>query len=160
MLRALLLSRIAAIWLRYFRAISRSARDIPKCDVLFLYATLEPSTRVGGRELSLRDVIKAAGARIAVVASELPAAVLSNREFGQALTAGTDWPANIVITLNRNGDTFGKFFRELFSKMRSGVTMPMAWVALAPQGPQQRSDIPGTICLMEAGHIALGPKKS
>jgi hypothetical protein len=35
----------------------------------------------------------------------------------------------------------------------------MAWVELAPQGPVQRDDIPGTICLMEAGQIAFVPPR-
>jgi hypothetical protein len=136
------------------------AQSAPKCNVLFLYCALDASARISGHPTSMRDVIKAAGAHIAVLAADIPGALLSNREFGQSLSARSDWPANIVITLNRNGEHFGRFFRELFSQMQAGVTMPMAWVELAPQGPHQRSDIPGTICLMEAGHIAFGPRKA
>ena len=69
------------------------------------------------------------------------------------------WAANVVITLSRNGEHFGRFFRELFGQMFAGTSMPMAFVDIAPQGPVQPKDIPGTIALMEAGHIAFGPKK-
>ena len=82
-----------------------------------------------------------------------------NPDFAQMLQSRGDWSANIVITLNRNGDTFSPFFRSLFADMRLGTSMPMAWAKLAPQGPQARSDIPGTLCLLEAGHIAFGVAK-
>jgi hypothetical protein len=135
-----------------------STQQVPKCNVLLLYGDIDASARISGSPHSLREAIKAAGAHIAVVASELSEAVLSSRGFAQALGGRNDWPANIVITLNRNGDSFGRFFNNLFSQMRTGVSMPMAWVNLAPQGPVQPKDIPGTIALMEAGHIAFGPK--
>lgn len=134
-------------------------KKLPACNVLFLYCTLEASARVAGHNFSFRDLIKGAGAHVAVIASELPPDLLSNPDFGKALSGSRDWPANIVITLSRNGDHFGRFFQKLFSQMRAGVSMPMAWVRLAPQGPQQPKDIPGTICLMEAGHIAFGAKQ-
>jgi hypothetical protein len=86
----------------------------------------------------------------------VPSDLLSNREFQAALTKGNNSPVNLVITLNRNGANFGRFFRSLFEMMWTGVPMPMAWVQLAPQGPsQQRDNIPGTICLMGAGQIAF-----
>jgi hypothetical protein len=133
-------------------------RTLPRCNVLFLYCALEASGRVSGASFTFRDLIKGAGAHIAVIASEIQPALLSNAEFGKALQTKTDWRANIVVTLNRNGEHFGTFFRRLFSDMHAGTTMPMAWTKLAPQGPHQPRDIPGTICLMEAGHIAFGSK--
>jgi hypothetical protein len=135
-------------------------RTLPRCNVLFVYCQLEASGRVSGASFTFRDSIKGAGAHIAVIASEIQPALLSNPEFGKSLQAKTDWRANMVITLNRNGRHFGVFFRRLFADMHAGTTMPMAWVKLAPQGPNQPHDIPGTICLMEAGHIAFGPKSS
>ena len=136
-----------------------STRAVPRCNLLFLYCALDTSARVSGTEFSLRGVIKAAGAHVAVVASEVPAEILMAPGFGSSLGSARDWSANIVITMNRNGDSFGRFFRELFSQMQDGKTMPMAWVTLAPQVPQQSDDIPGTVCLMEAGHIAFGARK-
>jgi hypothetical protein len=135
-------------------------RALPRCNVLFLYCALDASARVAGASFSFRDVIKGTGAHIAVLASDLDPGLLKNPDFTKNLTAKHDWPANVVITLNRNGEHFGRFFRELFRQMLAGISMPMAWVELAPQGPQQPKDIPGTIALMEAGHIAFGQKKS
>src|SRR5262245_26489946 len=63
--------------------------------------------------------------------------------------------ANLIITNNRNGAAFGRFFRSLFQLMHTGVSMPMAWVQLAPQGPSQSPDLPGMICLMGAGQVTF-----
>jgi hypothetical protein len=131
--------------------------QVPKCNVLFVYCVLEPSGRIAGQSFSLRDVIKAAGAHIAVVASENSPDVLTSSEFGQFLNTKGNWPANIIITVNRNGDTFGEFFKKLFTQMHAGITMPLAWVNLAPQGPSGHADCPGTIALLEAGHVTFHP---
>ena len=134
-------------------------RTLPRCNVLFLYCALEASGRIAGMSFTFRDLIKGAGAHIAVLASGVPSALLSNPEFMKALPGPGDWPANIVITISRNGEHFGRFFHRLFALMQQGTSMPMAWVELAPQGPVQPPDIPGAIFLAEAGHIAFGPKK-
>jgi len=128
---------------------------VPRCDVLFLYAKLDETGRVEPHPFHFRDAVKATGARVAVVASEIAEAAFSNPRFGQY---SNGWPANIVLTINRKGEHFGRFFRRLFSDMQSGTSMPMAWVTLAPQGPVQAPDLPAMIFLMEAGHIAFGPK--
>lgn len=138
--------------------VNLGAGQIPRCNVLFLYCSLEPTGRIVGQSLSLRDAIKGAGAHIAVVASEIDLKVIQTTEFAKFIGANGDWPANIVITGNRHGDAFGRFFRNLFDQMRNGTSMPLAWVKLAPQGPQQtHSDCPGTLCLFEAGHIVFNP---
>ncbi len=133
-------------------------QTLPRCNVLFVYCALDSSGHISGASFTFRDLIKGAGAHIAVIASELQPTLLSNPEFGKTLQAKNDWPANMVITLNRNGEHFGTFFHRLFLDMHAGTTMPMAWVKLVPQGPHQPRDVPGTICLMEAGHIAFAPK--
>jgi hypothetical protein len=134
-------------------------RNLPRCNVLFLYGALDAAGRLAGNSFTFRDVIRGAGAHVAVLASELPPDVLSHSEFMKGLPGnGGDWPANIVITLRRNGDHFGRFFHQLFTFMLAGTSMPMAWVQLAPQVREQRSDIPATICLMEAGHIVFDPE--
>lgn len=129
--------------------------QVPKCNVLFVYCTLEPSGRIVGQPFSLNDVVKASGAHIAVVASENPANVLTSTKFGQFITSEGDWPANVIITVYRNGDMFGQFFQKLFTEMHEGVTMPLAWVKLAPQGPIGQDNCPTTIAFMKAGHITF-----
>ena len=62
----------------------------------------------------------------------------------------------LVMTLKRNGQIFPSFFKELFGMMHHGVTMPMAWVKLAPQIPGRENDnVPGTICAMEVTHVVF-----
>lgn len=129
-----------------------------QCDVMFLYCSFEPSGKIVGTESSLRDLIQDSKARVVVVASQPPADLASNREFQAALAKGNNPTVNLVLTLNRNGDNFGRFFKSLFELMWTGLPMPMAWVKLAPQGGQQRDDIPGTVFLAGAGHIAFAPR--
>jgi hypothetical protein len=142
---------------QFSTSINVGTDQVLKCNVLFVYCLLEPSGRIAGQQFSLRDVIKATGAHIVVVASENPPDVLTSSEFGQFLNSKGNWPANIIITVNRNGDTFGEFFKKLFTQMHAGITMPLAWVKLAPQGPGGHADCPGTIALLEAGHVTFHP---
>jgi hypothetical protein len=129
---------------------------IPRCNVLFLYCTLDASGKTSEQQYLLRDLIRAAGAQIAVIASEIPHGVVTSSEFNCFLQSKDEWPANIIITLNRNGEAFGHFFKNLFSQMRAGMTMPHAWVKLVPQGlVTNAADNPGTVALFEAGHIAF-----
>ena len=127
--------------------------QVPHCNVLFLYAKLDETGRVEPHPFHFRDAIKATGAHVAVIASEIATASFSNPQFNQY---SNGWPANIVLTISRKGEHFGRFFQRLFADMQSGTSMPMAWVTLAPQGPVQDPDLPATILLMEAGHIAFG----
>ena len=134
---------------------SLESERFTKCNVLFLYCTLESSGKISERPYSLRDVIYATGAHVVVVALDVPPDVVTSKEFGSFMESKSNWPANIVITLNRNGDAFGKFFKSLFQQMHAGKTMPSAWVKLAPQGPVGGAENPGTVALLEAGHIAF-----
>lgn len=130
------------------------------CDVLFFYCRFEPSGKIVGQQASLRSLIRDSTARVVVVASEVPADFLFNPEFrAAAFGKGDNPPVNLVITGNRNGTNFGRFFRSLFGMMWKGVSMPMAWVELAPQGPVQPDNIPGTVCILEAGQIAFAPSR-
>jgi hypothetical protein len=62
--------------------------------------------------------------------------------------------ANLVWTLDRKGGAFPRFFKELFTKMKAGRAMPMAWNAIAPQyGSAKHDDLPETICQLEAGQV-------
>jgi hypothetical protein len=128
---------------------------VPICDVLFLYCDFDSSGGIVGAGLSLRDLIGKTGASVAVIASEVPSQFMSNPNFQKSWSRGSNPPANVVITSSRKGEAFGRFFKSLFQRMWTGVSMPMAWVLLAPQGRQQPQDIPVTICLMEAGQVVF-----
>jgi len=137
-----------------FPAIVVSRDVVPRCDVLFLYATLETGGVLQGTDRYLRATIRDSGAKIVVVASENP-----NPPHGGGRPVYGH--ANLVITLARRGDAFGRFFEALFAKMMKGKAMPMAWVQLAPQVPdklaaERHRDIPSTIFLCELGGITFG----
>jgi len=66
-------------------------------------------------------------------------------------------PMNAVMTLDRKGDLFPKFFKSLFSFMASGDTMPQAWVKLAPQNPNIEHNTPETIFSAGFGAVKFVP---
>lgn len=126
----------------------------PRCDVLFLYCDIDRDGKIAGRQDGLLALIRRAGARVVVVASENDGshAMASTRKA----RAGR---ANLVFTLDRKGPLFAAFFARLFGEMTNGVSMPRAWVKLAPQiRGRAHADCPDTVFLCEAGHIAFAAK--
>jgi hypothetical protein len=134
-----------------FSSVVESNNAPPICNVLFLYCHVEPDGSVRGSDLGLRDIIHRSGARIAVVASENP--------FDNCLAAATKAgykSANIILTNQRNGNSFTSFYQRLFTDMKQGTTMSVAWSKLAPQIPNQvHVDTPDGIMLTEAGHVVF-----
>jgi len=130
-----------------FGTIEESKAKPPVCDVLFLYATLQPGGGLSSTDNLFRATIRDSGAKIVVVASENPNPPASpdRPAYGHA---------NIVLTLKRNGESFTKFFSQLFLRMKEGTTMPKAWTVLAPQlSGQPHTDCPSTIFLCELGGL-------
>ena len=132
-----------------FSSCLESSSDVPVCDVLMLYATINPDGGVQNTSRNLREIIYESRAPIFVVATE---------NDGQSYIAASKRPghgtANLVMTLQRNGQNFPNFFKELFGMMHHGVTMPMAWVKLAPQGQSANHlNVPETICAMQVTHV-------
>jgi hypothetical protein len=124
---------------------------VPTCAVLFVYCSLDTEGRIVGRAENVRDVIKRAGAYVAVIASENPGA-----SYIKGVGRRKDWRANIVMVLDRKGDKFALFFRKLFEETFTGHSMLTTWVKLAPQAAGQwQEEAPGTIMAAEAGHITF-----
>jgi hypothetical protein len=122
---------------------TQELHEVEPCDVLMLYSSVQDDGR------ALKRIVEASRAPIVVVASE---------NAGEAyVKAGASEPhkyTNLVLTIFRNGAGFDNFFRDLFSKMFKGTTMPVAWVELAPQVPGlEHSDAPETIFACGAGHV-------
>ncbi len=134
-----------------FNVVRFSEDAPPRCDVLFIYCALDADGGVASRPQRIRDLIKDAGAYIAVIATEN-----AGERCGKALGRRTDWHANIVMLIDRKGEKFAKFFRRLFEEMKKGRSMVMVWVDLAPQGPMDHPDAPGAIVAVEAGHVTFG----
>lgn len=81
----------------------------PRCDVLFLYAEIAADGAVLGADRGLREIIRDSGAKVVIVASP-------NRG-AHYIKAGRQKPygqANLVMTLDRRGLAFGRFFSRYF----------------------------------------------
>ena len=137
-----------------FGEVRESQSEVPRRDVLFLYGDVGPTGKIAGRSDGLRDIIKAAGAYVAVVASDNPP-----DHYMKCLGPRDEWTANITLTIDRRGDKLPQFFAELFRRMYAGESMPVAWVELAPQIPGHgHPDAPETIMAAEAGHLVFGKR--
>ena len=127
-----------------------TGHEIPKCNILFVYANIAADGSFGlGADSTLRHLAEKAGASVAVLATNNPP---------DASIASANLPgpkrANVVWTLNRRGDSFPRFFKELFTKMKAGKGMPIAWNSIAPQYKNAKHDeLPETICALEAGQV-------
>jgi len=128
---------------------SHGSASLPFCDVLFVYCDLGADGTVANFAGTLRDLIRKLEAPLVVVASENAGdayiASTRNRGYGRA---------NLVMTLSRQGGAFGPFFRQLFAEMKRGISMPVAWARLAPQGAVKGHErLPSTIFACEAGQM-------
>ena len=129
----------------------RGAILAPFCDVLFIYCDIAANGGIGVGSDTLRDLIEKLRAPLVVVASE---------NSGDAYMASTGAQgkgrANLVMTISRQGDAFPIFFVRLFTEMKRGTSMPMAWVKQAPQGPSKEHEtLPSTIFACEAGQMVF-----
>ena len=134
-----------------FSSSLESSDTPPICNVLFIYCDIEPSGSIRGSSRGLREIIRDSRATVVVVAKEnayeIYIAAGKQQGYGQA---------NLVMTLDRRGDVFATFFRSLFTEMKRGVSMPVAWVKLAPQAPQaEHANCPGAIFACEVGQLAF-----
>jgi hypothetical protein len=137
---------------QYFSEVRQADDGPPVCDVLLLYCEIDSSGIVNGSSQSLREIIGAARAPVAVVATNN-----EGENYIAALAGTTAGRANLVQTIDRRGPLFASFLAQLFEQMSRGVSMPVAWANLAPQYPgAEHQDLPETICALEAGQIAFG----
>ena len=134
-----------------FSGVRSSSEGIVPCHVLFLYCKVDKDGSLPGSKMRVRDFVRASGACVAIVASEN-----DSSHYMHALQPKNDWPANIVLVINRRGTAFTVFFQKLFEAMKGGTSMLTAWVKLAPQTPNRdHPESPSTLMLAEAGHITL-----
>jgi hypothetical protein len=129
----------------------RGSTSAPFCDVLFIYCDVAADGRVSNFPGTLRDLIQTLRAPLVVVASENSGDAYKSSSKRQKYGR-----ANLVMTLSRRGDAFPAFFARLFTDMKRGVSMPIAWVKLAPQGPaKEHENLPSTIFICEAGQMVF-----
>lgn len=134
-----------------FSSVMESDSAPPACDVLLVYCEIEAGGRVAGSPLSLREIIRDAGARVVIVAAEN-----DPDRYMEAAKPAAYGAANLVMALERKGDAFPAFFSKLFGLMFRGVSMPVAWVQLAPQIPgHEHTGLPESIFACEVGQLAF-----
>ncbi len=134
-----------------FYSVTESISETPQCDVLLIYVAVCMNGALRGTDSTLRQIIYESGAKIVVVANENDPAhyILSLKQAGNG-------HANIVLTIDRRGWIFASFLNRLFEIMAKGISMPVAWVRLAPQRPgKDHPDCPSTIFLCEAGSVVF-----
>lgn len=156
-LNALVAEDAAAIAPLFHSARIVAPHQIPSAEILFVYVHLNEDGTLNGQGSSgIRQIVQLTKAVIVVVASPNSA-----KSIQSAVALPGPKTANLIFTMNRNGTGFGRFFRELFDKMRDGKPMLSAWVELAPQHPKsQPQHAPQTILLAEAGNVAFPAQTS
>jgi hypothetical protein len=133
-----------------FQEVIRSTDRPPKCTALLLYCDLSPSGNITGRSTNLPQIIRESEAHIVIVATpndQEACVAAAHKANGEN--------ANVVLTLDRKGESFSQFFASLFMDMKRGTTMPLAWHRLAPQGVSSHTACPETICLIKHGRLAF-----
>jgi hypothetical protein len=135
-----------------FRGPVVEAAKRPRCNVLFLYCAFDADGRVTGADQHFPDIVKACGARFAVV---VPSGV------GPSPTSAitdSDWGADLIFVLDRKGARFPAFFQSLFRSMFEGNTFVDAWVDLAPQGPvPETMEAPEMVAIPKIPNLAFAP---
>lgn len=139
----------AAIGPLFRRSSVAAVGQVSVGQVLFLYLQFNEDGSIRGSHFTLREIIDLTQAPIVVIASELKG------DGWQKVAEAAKGKSNLIFTNNRNGPGFAKFFRRLFEMMRDGKEMLMAYVELAPQGPQQDPSLPGTIMVAGRGRLAF-----
>lgn len=133
-----------------FFSVSVRSSDPPRCNVLFLYCDLKANET---NPLWLLEIARSSGAVIIIIANE------NDSEYCLKITNKAAKGVNLVMTLDRKGTCFAKFFRKIFELMLNGATMPTAWAQLAPQYPKDsHQGCPETFFFCGAGQIAFENK--
>lgn len=133
---------------QYFSEVRQAVESPPSCNVLLLYCNLNSDGGVIGSSQRLGEIIREAGAVVAVVAT--------NNDMEGYKAAGPFGNCNLIMTIDRRGPLFADMLSQIFAQMKSGVSMGVAWINLAPQDPRaDHSHLPGVLCVLDYGQIAF-----
>ena len=91
----------------------------------------EDDSRLKGSDLM--EACRTSNVKILFIAQDNPVEHYSLAFIGPDKRRGLG--LNLILTMERKGDLFGRFVEALLQRMSAGATMPVAWVALAPQIP-------------------------
>jgi hypothetical protein len=124
-------------------------------DIVHLFCDASPEgiiTDSGGATINGTNLIQIcsdSGAKLLWIASENnPSAYIKGFKPGRK-------PMNLVMTIDRKGAIFSVFLGKLLSKMKAGETMPVAWVAISPQSPDDPRQKNSPACIFAAGRPAI-----
>lgn len=122
-------------------------------DVVHLFCDASPEgIAAGGATITGTSLIQMccdSGVKLLWIASEnKPDAYIKGFKAGGK-------PLNLVMTIHREGPKFSLFLEKLLSKMSLGETMPKAWVAIAPQSPNDPRQKESPVCIFAAGRAAV-----
>ncbi len=125
-------------------------------DIVHLFAEVKPNGTVQKTSgVQIFEHLSQAEAKLVLFASE------NSGDNYIAFSPKDKWrniePMNVVMTLERKGDLFPKFFKSLFGFMTSGDTMTQAWVKLAPQNPHLNQNAPEAIFSAGLGSMKFVP---
>lgn len=114
----------------YFAAVRRSNDAPPLCDVLLLYCEINSSGALQNSVKTANEIVRDAGASLVVIA-------LNNAmENYSALPKGSFESVDLIMTIDRRGLRFASALARLFAQLKNdGVSLPRAWVNMAPQYP-------------------------
>lgn len=123
-------------------------------DILHLFADVSSDHTIQHESgISFFERLSQANVKIFILASENEVDNLIPF-CSQAANAGIAH-MNIVMTLDRKGGLYGRFFKSLFGRMVNGKTMPQAWVELAPQNPNTIHEAPEMVFSAGYGSLRL-----
>jgi hypothetical protein len=124
-------------------------------DIVHLFCDASPEgliTDSSGAQISGTDLIQVcceSSVKLLWIASENnPDAYIKGFKAGGK-------PVNVVMTINRRGAIFSAFLQKLLSKMKAGETMPVDWVAISPQSPNDPRQKDSPACIFAAGRGAI-----
>jgi hypothetical protein len=120
--------------------------------VLLAYYRLRADGRPDGRDALLREVIAQAEAKVVIVA--LPN---STEAYIAGARRREHFPVNLIMTLDRHGAAFGRFFARLFGLMAGGREITDAWTCLCDASVDEpEAASPDTIFANEIGPLFFG----
>jgi hypothetical protein len=112
-------------------------------DIVHLFTLVGPDGTIAGSATTGTELIEKCTiweTKLLIIASE-------NNPDGYIKDFKTNGQLiNLVLTIDRRGEKFRTFVGDLLREMRGGMSMPLAWVKVAPQIPgQDHPDAPSTI---------------
>jgi hypothetical protein len=128
-----------------FSSCIESELEPPVCDVLLMYCKLTNGGKIINSSYYPPQIFEKSEAPIIVIASPN-----SGEEY---IALGKPEGINLVMILDRCGSNFVNFHTRLFTLMKQGRTMPVAWVELMPQDTRFMKDGPLAIFACNAGQI-------